>query len=101
MDKDFESSTKVPPHSLLAEQSVIGGLMHDSNVWDDLADRLIPEDFYRHEHRLIYEALSELAKRSQHRFWSIVRMTTASKARVLSRINGLLWCIHQFHSIRR
>lgn len=65
MDKDFESSTKVPPHSLLAEQSVIGGLMHDSNVWDDLADRLIPEDFYRHEHRLIYEALSELAKRYQ------------------------------------
>ncbi len=63
MDQDFESSTKVPPHSLLAEQSVLGGLMHDSNVWDDLADRLIPEDFYRHEHRLIYQALSELAKR--------------------------------------
>ena len=65
MDQDFESSTKVPPHSLLAEQSVLGGLMHDSNVWDDLADRLIPEDFYRHEHRLIYQALSELAKRYQ------------------------------------
>ncbi len=65
MDQEFESSTKVPPHSVLAEQSVLGGLMHDANVWDDLADRLVPEDFYRHEHRLIYGALADLAKRYQ------------------------------------
>lgn len=63
MDQDFETSTKVPPHSLLAEQSVLGGLMHDAQVWDDLADRVVAEDFYRHEHRLIFASLAELAKR--------------------------------------
>lgn len=65
MDQDFEASTKVPPHSLLAEQSVLGGLMLDANVWDDLAEKLDPEDFYRHEHRLIFAALADLAQRSQ------------------------------------
>lgn len=65
MDQGFESGAKVPPHNLIAEQSVLGGLMQDANVWDDLADRLIPEDFYRHEHKLIYDALAALAKRFQ------------------------------------
>ncbi|MGJ8668606.1 MAG: replicative DNA helicase [Oceanococcus sp.] len=65
MDQDFESGTKVPPQNLIAEQSVLGGLMHDATVWDDLADQLVPEDFYRHEHKLIYEALTALARRFQ------------------------------------
>ncbi len=62
MDQDFEAQTKTPPHSLLAEQSVLGGLMLDAERWDDLAERLDPEDFYRHEHRLIYAALCQLAQ---------------------------------------
>ncbi len=65
MDQDFESQTRLPPHSLLAEQSVLGGLMLDANVWDDLADKIDPEDFYRHEHRLIFAALAHLATRYQ------------------------------------
>ena len=65
MDQDFEAQTKSPPHSLLAEQSVIGGLMLDAERWDDIADKLQAEDFYRHEHRLIYATLSQLAQRAQ------------------------------------
>ena len=56
---------KLPPHSVEAEQSVLGGLMLDSTALDRIADLIIDEDFYRHEHRLIYRQivrLSELAK---------------------------------------
>ncbi len=52
---------KVPPHSLEAEQSVLGGLMLDNNAWDQVADLVAEEDFYRRDHRLIFRAISELA----------------------------------------
>lgn len=52
---------KVPPHSIEAEQSVLGGLMLDNRVWDDVADRLSEQDFYRHDHRLIYRVMVKLA----------------------------------------
>ena len=44
---------KVPPHSLEAEQSVIGGLMLDNRAWDNIADVVNEQDFYRHDHNLI------------------------------------------------
>ena len=53
---------RVPPHSVQAEQSVLGGLMLDNTSWDQVADRVGPEDFYRREHRLIYEAVATLAE---------------------------------------
>ncbi len=55
---------KVPPHSIEAEQSVLGGLMLDSNAWDQVADLLHEEDFYRRDHRLIFSAMQELAERN-------------------------------------
>ncbi|HHL45080.1 MAG TPA: replicative DNA helicase [Gammaproteobacteria bacterium] len=55
---------KVPPHSIEAEQSVLGGLMLDSDAWDQVADLLHEEDFYRRDHRLIYAAMHELAERN-------------------------------------
>lgn len=63
MDQDPEFSAKLPPHSEMAEQSVLGGLMLDSSVWDDIADKLIPEDFYQHKNKLVYEAIAQLARR--------------------------------------
>lgn len=51
---------KVPPHATEAEQSVLGGLMLDNNAWDVVATRLVEEDFYRHEHRLIYRVMGDL-----------------------------------------
>ncbi len=49
-----------PPHSVEAEQSVLGALLIDGTAWDQVADIVTAEDFYRPDHRLIYEALAEL-----------------------------------------
>jgi replicative DNA helicase len=58
-------SVKVPPHSIDAEQSVLGGLMLDNRAWDQVADRLSADDFYRNEHRLIFRAMSRLLEQSK------------------------------------
>jgi replicative DNA helicase len=58
-------SLRVPPHSIEAEQSVIGGLLRDNAAFDRIADMMQPEDFYRYDHRIIFE--------------QIVRMINASK----------------------
>jgi replicative DNA helicase len=55
---------KVPPHSLQAEQAVLGGLMLDNPAWDKVADHVVEEDFYRRDHRLIFRAIAELAERN-------------------------------------
>lgn len=54
------SHLRVPPHSLEAEQSVLGGLLLDNSAWDRVGDLLLPDDFYRHEHRSIYEVIGAL-----------------------------------------
>jgi len=56
---------RIPPHSLEAEQSVLGGLMLDNRTWDAIADRLLAEDFYRRDHQLIFAAIAELAGRGE------------------------------------
>ena len=55
---------KVPPHSIQAEQAVLGGLMLDNPAWDKVADHVIEDDFYRRDHRLIFRAIAELADRN-------------------------------------
>ncbi len=56
---------RVPPHSLQAEQSLLGGLMLDNQTWDTVADKVNEGDFYRREHRLIFGAIRDLAARDQ------------------------------------
>jgi replicative DNA helicase len=56
---------RVPPHSLEAEQAVLGGLMLTPEAWDRVADRVVEEDFYRKDNRLIFRAIAELAGRNQ------------------------------------
>ena len=51
----------MPPHSVEAEQSVLGGLLLDSAAWDNVADVVRSEDFYRPDHSLIFEAIGALA----------------------------------------
>ncbi|AZG31665.1 TPA: replicative DNA helicase [Neisseria gonorrhoeae] len=50
----------LPPHSMEAEQSVLGGLMLENPAWDRIADVVSGEDFYRHEHRLIFRSIAKL-----------------------------------------
>ncbi|MCP4406736.1 MAG: replicative DNA helicase, partial [Gammaproteobacteria bacterium] len=56
---------KVPPHSLEAEQSVLGGLMLDNGSWDQIADKVSEDDFYLYDHRIIFRAIGELADKNQ------------------------------------
>jgi len=55
-----EDAIKVPPHSVEAEQSLLGGLMLDSDRWDAIVDIVAAEDFYRKEHRLVFGAVASL-----------------------------------------
>lgn len=57
---DEVSRLRVPPHSVEAEQSVLGGLLIDNSAWDRAADLLVDGDFYRHEHQVIFGAVGGL-----------------------------------------
>jgi len=56
---------RVPPHSVEAESSVLGGLLLDNGAWDRVGDLLVDSDFYRHEHKLIYAAIGGLVNASK------------------------------------
>lgn len=56
------TAVRLPPQNLQAEQSVIGGLLLDNTAFDKVADRIVSDDFYRIEHRLIYEAIVKLSE---------------------------------------
>jgi replicative DNA helicase len=65
MADDTLASLKLPPHSVEAEQSVLGGLLLENDALDKVADILTADDFYRHDHRLIYEHVSRLIEHSK------------------------------------
>ena len=56
---------RVPPHSMESESSVLGGLLLDNNAWERVGDLLSDGDFYRHEHKLIFEAIGKLINASK------------------------------------
>ncbi|MGH8682629.1 MAG: replicative DNA helicase [Burkholderiales bacterium] len=56
---------RVPPHSIEAEQSVLGGLLLDNAAWDRIGDLLSGEDFYRDDHRRIYRHIARLIERAK------------------------------------
>ncbi|MCW9023045.1 MAG: replicative DNA helicase, partial [Gammaproteobacteria bacterium] len=58
-------SLRMAPHSIDAEQSVLGGLMIDNASWDQVADVIAEDDFYRRDHRLIFRAIATLAEESE------------------------------------
>ena len=56
---------KIEPHSLEAEQAVLGGLMLSSTAWDRIVDQLSEVDFFKPEHRLLFKAMNALALNDQ------------------------------------
>ncbi len=58
-------SFKTPPHSIETEQSVLGGLMLDNHAWDKVADIITDDDFYRHDHKLIYHHICKLIEHNK------------------------------------
>lgn len=59
------AAVKMPPHSIEAEQSVLGGLMLDNEAWDRVTEKVVEQDFYLRAHRFIFAAMSRLAEASQ------------------------------------
>ncbi|WP_346795388.1 replicative DNA helicase [Halomonas sp. Bachu 37] len=82
------AALKVPPHSLEAEQSVLGGLMLDNQAWDNVSDRLVADDFYRYEHRLVFNVIAYLAESGQP--LDVITLSEALEARdQLDVVGGL------------
>jgi replicative DNA helicase len=60
LEAPFVQQLRIPPHSLEAESSVLGGVLLDNASWDKIGDLLTEEDFYRYEHKLIFGAIHSL-----------------------------------------
>lgn len=61
-DADSSGSYRLPPQSVDAEQSVLGGLLLDNQAWERVSDVLTADDFYRREHRQIFNAIAALCE---------------------------------------
>ncbi len=53
-------ASRVPPHNIEAEQSILGALLIDSPAIVKISDRLAPTDFYREDHRIIFDHMLQL-----------------------------------------
>ena len=65
MADDQIDKLKLPPHSVEAEQSLLGGLLIDNEALDKVADVMSEIDFYRHDHRLIYQHIAKVIEANQ------------------------------------
>ena len=66
LSSDAETlALKIPPHSIEAEQAVLGGAFLDKEAWDKVIERVREEDFYRKDHRIIFRAISALSEDGQ------------------------------------
>jgi replicative DNA helicase len=84
------SSLKIPPHSIEAEQSLLGGLMLVNETWDRVMELVTASDFYRHEHRLIFEAMTALAE-GNHPFDVITLSEHLNGIDELDSVGGLAY----------
>ena len=84
------SNLRVPPHSVEAEQAVIGGLLLDNRAWEQIADKLVDEDFYRNDHRLLFTAIRELESRNEP-FDAVTLSQCLDKNGQLDQAGGLLY----------
>ncbi len=90
MADDTLESLKLPPHSVEAEQSVLGGLLLENEALDKIADILASGDFYRHDHKLIFEHIAKLIE--HNRPADIVTVAESlDNAAELSAVGGLAY----------
>jgi replicative DNA helicase len=97
---------RVPPHSIEAESSVLGGLLLDNGAWDRVADLLNDSDFYRYEHRLTYSAIATLVNASKPAdvvtvFEHLQNLGKAEEAGGLAYLNSLAQYVPSAANIRR
>ncbi len=60
MTQNTEQSEKIPPHNIEAEQSMLGALLIDKDAIIRVADTVKPNDFYKANHSMIFEAMLDL-----------------------------------------
>ncbi len=82
----------LPPHSLEAEQAVLGGLMIANKAWDRISDLVNAQDFYRHEHRLIFAAIAALADKGDP-FDAVTLMEHMAQRGQLDQAGGMAYLI--------
>jgi replicative DNA helicase len=97
---------RIPPHSLEAESSVIGGLLLDNTAWDKIGDVLIDADFYRYEHRLVFAYVSSLINTSRAAdvitvFEHLQTLGKADEIGGLAYLNSLAQYVPSSANIRR
>jgi len=81
---------RVPPHSIEAEQSVLGALMLDNLSWERVADTLDGPDFYRSDHQLIFQAIAKLAENGSP--YDVVTLSEVlENSDQLERVGGLTY----------
>jgi len=103
---DEVARLRVPPHSVEAEQSVLGGLLLDNGAWDRVGDLLIESDFYRYEHRLIYSAMAALINATRPAdvitvFEQLQSLGKAEECGGLAYLNALAQSVPSAANIRR
>jgi replicative DNA helicase len=79
---------KLPPQHIEAEESVLGGILIDPKAMMLVADILEPEDFYKQEHRLIYEAMLELAQEG-HAIDLVTLSGRLREKKTLEKVGGM------------
>jgi len=99
-------SLRIPPHSIEAEQSVLGGLLLDNAAWDRIADFLRSDDFYRYDHRIIFQHIAKLISDSKPAdvitvYESLSNIGKAEEAGGLSYLNALAQNTPSAANIRR
>jgi len=99
-------SLRVPPHSIEAEQSVLGGLLLDNAAWDRIADFVHADDFYRYDHRIIFQHIIGLINASRPAdvitvYESLAGMGKADEVGGLPYLNALAQNTPSAANIRR
>ncbi len=99
-------SLRVPPHSIEAEQSVIGGLLRDNASFDRIADMMQPEDFYRYDHRIIFEQIVRMINSSRPAdvitvFENLTQLGKAEEVGGLAYLNAMAQNTPSAANIRR
>src|ERR1035437_5878063 len=97
---------RVPPHSIEAEQSVLGGLLLDNQAWERVADILAEGNFYRDDHRRIYRHIGKLMEKNRPAdmgtvFESIEQSEDKDKTGGLAYLGALAQHTPSAHNIRR
>ncbi len=58
------AQVNIPPHSIEAEQAVLGGIMLNNAHWENVIEHVIADDFYTAAHRLIFQEMETLTRQS-------------------------------------